>query len=215
MSETLNVCEIFYGIQGEGVRAGRPCAFVRLGGCNLRCRWCDTKYARQGGSETTVDDILAQIARYNCPLVEVTGGEPLLQDGTSGLLARLCDAGYETLLETNGTQDISGLDARVVRIVDFKCPSSGEADKTLWSNAGHLRSDDEVKFVVATREDFEFAVEAVRRHGLDEKCTAEFQPVWGELAAGELAEWILSDAPQVRLSVQLHKMIWPDREFGV
>ncbi len=211
----MNVSEIFYSIQGEGVRAGRPCAFVRLAGCNLRCRWCDTKYAWEGGREISADDILARIADYNCPLVEVTGGEPLIQDGTAGLLARLCDAGYETLLETNGTRDISEIDARVVRIVDFKCPSSGEADKTLRANAGHLRSGDEAKFVIATRGDFDFAVDAVRRHGLADKCTVEFQPVRGELAAAELAGWILRDEPRVRLSLQLSKMIWPDREDGV
>ena len=210
----LHVCEIFLSIQGEGARAGWPCGFVRLAGCNLRCAWCDTSYAWAGGEEMGLDDVLARAAELGCPRVEVTGGEPLLQPETPELLGRLCDAGFETLLETNGSQDIAALDPRVVRIVDFKCPSSGEAAANRWANVRHLRAGDEVKFVLADRADYEFAHAMIVEHDLRERCPVLLSPVHGRLDPADLAEWILADKLDVRLGLQLHKLIWPDRERG-
>ena len=202
-------------IQGEGTRAGRLCAFVRLAGCNLRCQWCDTQYAWTGGDTMSIDDVLARVSAFDCPLVEVTGGEPLTQPGTPRLLGALAEAGYETLLETNGSIDISKLDQRVVRIVDFKCPSSGQSEHNLWTNASLLTDRDEVKFVVADRGDYNFACRAVREHELVRRCSVTFSAVHGRLAASELAEWIVAKRLPVRLGVQLHRIIWPDRERGV
>ncbi len=211
----LKVSEIFLSLQGESTRAGLPCAFVRLAGCNLRCAWCDTAYAWTGGEETAVGAVVDRVRALGCPRVEVTGGEPLIQPGTLALLRRLCDAGFETLLETNGSQDISPVDPRVVRIVDFKCPSSGTADGNRWENAEALTPRDEAKFVIADRGDYEFAREAVAARGLAERCPVTFSPAHGRLEAATLAEWILADRLDVRLGVQLHKMIWPGRDRGV
>jgi 7-carboxy-7-deazaguanine synthase len=215
VDQTLEVSEIFLSIQGEGSRAGRPCAFIRLAGCNLDCTWCDTQYARQATYTMTVTEAVGQAERLNCPLVEVTGGEPLTQPATPELLARLADEGFETLLETNGSLDISIVDERVVRIVDFKCPSSGQADSNLWSNVPHLRACDEVKFVVADWRDFGFAMRAVREHELTDICTVTYQPVAGRLVPATLADWILKEQLNVRLGLQLHKIIWPGIEKGV
>ena len=215
VSGQLTVSEIFHSIQGEGLRAGLPCAFVRLAGCNLRCTWCDTQYAWSGGREMTLDEVLAEVAAFRCRRVEVTGGEPLLQPAATDLLHRLAEAGYETLLETNGSQDIGAVDPRVVRIVDFKCPSSGEQHANLWSNVAHLTGRDEVKFVLADRGDYDFARRAVAEHRLLEICPVIFSPVHGRLAPATLAEWILAEGPDVRLGVQLHKILWPQRDRGV
>jgi 7-carboxy-7-deazaguanine synthase len=215
MSASVRVCEIFRSIQGEGTRAGLPCAFVRLAGCNLRCAWCDTPYARDDGRERSVDDVLAEVAGLGAPRVEVTGGEPLIQPAAFELLSRLCDAGFETLLETNGSRDISAVDPRVVRIVDVKCPSSGHADANLWTNIPHLTSRDEVKLVLADRADYDFARAAVAEHALAARCAVVFQPVRGRLEPATLAGWILADHLDVRLGLQLHKLLWPDRERGV
>ncbi len=215
MGETLKVSEIFLSIQGEGTRVGRPCAFVRLAGCNLRCRWCDTPYARSGGEAMNLDDVLARVRSLGCPLVLVTGGEPLHQPDGPTLVRALCDEGHETLVETNGSLDISRLDERAVRIVDFKCPSSGVADANRRENVEHLTGRDEVKFVLADRRDYDFAGRAVCRYDLGGRCEVIFSCVHGRLAPAELAKWILADRLSVRLGVQLHRIIWPGRDRGV
>ena len=214
----LVVNEIFRSIQGEGARAGRVCAFVRLTGCNLRCRWCDTPYAYDEGGQVPVESLLEKVAALRCRLVMLTGGEPLLQPATPALLARLCDAGYEVLLETNGSLDVSGVDARVVRCVDIKCPGSGEAGSFLWSNLDALRPGDEIKLVLADREDYDYARRVVREHDLTARCTVLMVPAAGLLPPVKLAEWILGEPDAlggVRLGLQLHKIIWPDVRRGV
>ena len=211
----LKVSEIFPSIQGEAARAGRPCALVRLAGCNLRCKWCDTPYAQQGGREMSVADVLGRVRQLGCKLVEVTGGEPLTQPAASELLRELCDAGYETLLETNGSLDISQVDPRVVRIVDFKCPSSGEDSQVRWANVASLTARDEVKFVLADRTDYEFARQAIAEHSLCEECPVIFSPAADQLVAATLAKWILEDNLDVRLGLQLHRIIWPGKDRGV
>ncbi|MHC4981972.1 MAG: radical SAM protein [Planctomycetota bacterium] len=215
MTPKIKVSEIFSSILGESTRAGRPCTIVRLSGCNLRCAWCDTPYAWQGGEEMTIDDILARVEELGCRLVEVTGGEPLIQPAAGELLRDLCDAGFETLLETNGSQDISQVDQRVVRIVDFKCPSSGEANANRWGNVAQLTDADEVKFVIADRRDYEFARRAVAEKKLTARCPVIFSPVHGRLDPAPLAEWILANRLGVRLGLQLHKIVFPGRDRGV
>ncbi len=201
-------------IQGESSHAGRPCVMVRLTGCNLRCSWCDTTYAYEQGDPMSLGDVLRRVAQLGCKRVEVTGGEPLTQPATPQLLRALCDAGCETLLETNGSIDISPLDPRVVKIVDFKCPSSGQTDANMWANLAHLSARDEVKFVIADRDDYLFAREAVGRPELRAGPGITFSPVHGKLPAALLAEWILADGLDVRLGVQLHRIIWPDEHRG-
>jgi len=215
VSQTLKVSEVFLSIQGEGTRAGLPCGFVRLAGCNLRCAWCDTRYARTGGDDVPLDDLLARALALPAARVLVTGGEPLCQPPTLDLLAGLCDATRETLLETNGSLDVGAVDPRVVRIVDFKCPSSGESGRNLWTNVERLTPRDEVKFVVADRADFDFAVDAARRHALTDRCSVLVSPVAGRLDVATLADWILASGLDVRLNVQLHRMLWPGRQRGV
>jgi len=188
---------------------------IRLTGCNLRCSWCDTQYAWNQGEPMSIDEVLTHVERMNCKLVAVTGGEPLLQPATPELLTRLCDAGYAALLETNGSLDISPVDPRVVKIVDFKCPASGQHENNHWANLGRLTRDDEVKFVIANREDYDFARRAVAARKIAGRCTVIFSPVHGQLDPAALAEWILADGPDVRLSLQLHRIIWPDRDRGV
>ena len=211
---TLSVCEVFLSLQGEASRIGLPCAFVRLAGCNLDCQWCDTAYARQGGQDMTVRDLADRLAKFNCRRVELTGGEPLCQPAALELMTALCDAGWEVLLETNGSRDIGPVDSRVGRIVDFKCPSSGMSRENLWSNVERLCSRDEVKFVLADRGDYNFAVSAVRGRGLLDRCPVIFSPVHGRLAPADLAEWILTDGLDVRLGLQLHKLLWPGQNRG-
>ena len=211
----LQISEVFLSIQGEGVRAGLPCVLVRLAGCNLRCSWCDTQWAWRGGDEIPIDDVLARVAEFGVRRVEVTGGEPLAQTGAIELLRRLCDEGYETLLETNGSLDISSVDQRVVRIVDFKCPSSGADRSNLWDNAKELRPGDEVRFVIADREDYDYARRAVTSRRLTDRCAVIFSPVQDRCAPADLAEWILADRLDVRLGIQLHKVIWPNKDRGV
>ena len=215
MSEPLIVNEIFLSIQGEGTRAGRPCTLVRLTGCNLRCRWCDTAYAYDEGVPMTLEAVTERVAQLGCRLVELTGGEPLLQRAAPDLLRELCQAGYEVLVETSGERDIAPVDPRVVRIVDVKCPSSGESDKMRWSNLDILRPADEVKFVVADRVDYTFAKEIMSRYDLPRRCTVLMGAVIGELPPAELASWILADSLPVRLQVQLHKILWPQSARGV
>ena len=218
MAQTLRVNEIHASIQGEGVRAGRGCTIVRLTGCNLRCTWCDTAYAYDQGREMTLQEVADEVARLNRPLVLVTGGEPLLQSATPALLTRLCDAGCEVMLETNGSKDISQLDRRVARCLDVKCPGSGAADSFLWSNLDRLAPADEVKFVLADRADYEYAGGVISRHDLTRRCEVILTAAAGLLGPAELAGWMLADAELpggVRLGLQLHKIIWPQADRGV
>jgi 7-carboxy-7-deazaguanine synthase len=211
----VTVNEIFYSVQGESTYAGRPCVFVRLTACDLRCSWCDTPYAFHEGRKRALDDVLADVDRFDCPLVEVTGGEPLLQPAVHPLMARLCDDGLEVLLETGGGLDIGGVDPRVRRIVDVKCPGSGEAAHNRWQNLALLRPTDELKFVLAGRADYEWAKAVVAEHRLAGRCPLHFAPVWGALEPAELAAWILADRLPVRLALQLHKLIWGPEARGV
>jgi 7-carboxy-7-deazaguanine synthase len=211
----LIVNEIFYSIQGESSFAGLPCVFVRLTFCNLRCSYCDTEYAFYDGSPLTIEGILEKVASYGCRLVEVTGGEPLVQDAVHELLARLCDLGYEVLLETGGSLDISKVDQRVRRVVDFKCPGSGMAKKNLWDNVRHLQRTDEVKFVVGSRDDFDWSVARIREYGIDRRARILMSVVHGALEPLRLAEWVLESGLDVRMQLQLHKYIWKPEMRGV
>jgi 7-carboxy-7-deazaguanine synthase len=207
-SERLKVNEIFYSLQGESTRAGLPCVLVRLTGCHLRCGWCDTAYAFYEGEWLARSEVLARVASFGCPLVELTGGEPLLQPGALPLLADLCDAGYEVLLETSGAVDVAPVDARVRRIVDVKCPGSGEVDRNFWPNLDVLRGSDELKLVLADEADYRWARDLVLERQLHRRCPVHFSPVAGELDPAALAEWILRDRLPVRLQLQLHKQLW-------
>ncbi|MCZ6776191.1 MAG: radical SAM protein [Ignavibacteria bacterium] len=211
----LVVNEIFHSIQGESSHMGRPCVFVRLTYCNLRCTYCDTEYAFYDGVEMSIDEILQRVGSFGCKLVEVTGGEPLMQEGVHELMNVLCNWGYETLLETGGSLDIGAVDPRVKRIVDFKCPSSGMVKKNLWSNVNALRSSDEVKFVIGNRDDFDWSVEMIRRHEIDRRCPILMSVVFDVLPPVELAEWILESKINVRFQLQMHKFIWEPATRGV
>ena len=215
MSDTLKVTEIFHSIQGESTRAGERCVFVRLTACDLRCRWCDTEYAFTGGSPVAMDDILRRVDEYECPLVEITGGEPLLQPGTPELCRRLLAAGYEVLVETGGHRDTSVLPEGVSVILDMKCPGSGESDRNDYGNLDRLKAGDEVKFVIADRDDYEWARDRVRERDLTAIVPVHFSPVFGEMDPRELAEWILADRLGVRLQLQLHKHVWEPDARGV
>lgn len=214
---SLKVNEIFFSIQGESSHAGRPCAFIRLAGCNLRCSYCDTRYAYEEGSWQEIDDIEREIRPFGCSLVEVTGGEPLLQAETPELVRRLLDNGYTVLLETNGSLHIGAVDERCCRIVDMKCPSSGEADKNRLENLAVLTPNDEVKFVIADRSDFDYAKTVISTrlsHHRDLKPPL-ISPAFGRLNPESLARWILEDHLDVRLQIQLHKVIWGAEKRGV
>ena len=212
----LTVNEIFHSIQGESTYAGEPCVFVRLTACDLRCSWCDTPYAFYEGKKMSVDDVVAEVERFGCPLVEVTGGEPLLQRDVYPLMDRLLDAGKTVLIETGGHRSIADVPPRVIRIMDVKCPGSGEADKTDWNNLQRLTPCDQVKFVIKDRADYEFARDVVVRESLATRVEAVlFSPVHGVLDARQLAEWILADRLPVRLQLQAHKFIWPPDTRGV
>jgi 7-carboxy-7-deazaguanine synthase len=206
----LRVNEVFYSIQGESSFAGLPCVFVRLTGCNLRCSYCDTQYAYDDGNILKIDDILAEVGAYECRLVEITGGEPLLQNETPALIQRLLDEDHEVLLETNGSQDISRVDGRCIRIVDIKCPSSGEEDKNDLNNLNILTENDEVKFVIGSREDYEYAKRVLNLITTysNRKTAVHFSAVFGVTDPKVLAKWILEDHLKVRLHLQLHKLIW-------
>lgn len=214
-AERVKVHEVFYSIQGESTFAGRPCVLVRLTGCQMRCVWCDTEHAFYAGSWRTIDEVLAEVAGFGCPLVEVTGGEPLLQPGALTLLARLCDSGYEVLLETGGGRDIAPVDPRVRRIVDVKCPGSGEAAGNRWENLEELRPHDELKFVVASEEDYRWASRVIVEHRLAGRCPIHLSPVHGAVAPADLAAWILRDRLPVRLTLQVHKLLWGPEARGV
>ncbi len=212
---SLHVNEIFYSIQGESTYAGRPCVFVRLTGCNLRCRWCDTEYAFYEGETLTVGQVLEQVRAYKCPLVEITGGEPLLQDDVHVLIDRLLFEGYEVLIETGGSLDVGRLDRRVVKIVDLKPPGSGMDRHNNLDNLQYLDRKDQIKFVVADRRDYEWGKQMMTEHALAEKVHVLFSPVFGELDPRELAEWILADRLPARLQIQLHKYLWDPNQRGV
>jgi 7-carboxy-7-deazaguanine synthase len=217
----LRVTEIFHSIQGESTWAGLPCTFIRLTGCPLRCVWCDTEYAFHGGEKMTLPEIVARVAGIGTPLVEITGGEPLIHRNAFVLAGLLLDAGYTVLVETSGAIDVAPLDARVHKIMDLKCPGSGESARNLWSNLEHLTARDEIKFVIAGREDYEWARDAIREYGLDERVgrgelrALLFSPVWESMDFRELAEWVLDDRLPVRYQIQLHKLIWGANVHGV
>jgi 7-carboxy-7-deazaguanine synthase len=211
----VKVNEIFFSVQGESSYAGRACAFVRLTGCNLRCSYCDTQHAYEEGEEKTVEQVLDAVAAYPTKLVEVTGGEPLLQAETPALVETLADRGYGVLIETNGSVSIEGMDHRASAIMDLKCPGSGMSEQMLWDNIDLLRPHDEVKFVLMDRTDYEWAVDVVEKHRLDEKHAVHMAPAYGVLEPRLLAAWILEDDRDVRLQLQLHKYIWPGVERGV
>lgn len=217
MPQPLRVVEIYRTLQGESTRAGLPCAMVRLAGCNLHCRWCDTSHARDpnAGETMSLDRILDTVRRLDCPRVEVTGGEPLLQEACCELLRQFVLERYEVLLETNGSVDIGGVHDTVRRIVDIKCPSSGHPDAFRTANIELLRPRDEIKFVLADRTDFDFALDMIGEHSLLARCAVLLSPVWGQLEPAELAGWLLDSQLDLRLSLQLHKLLWPERNRGV
>jgi 7-carboxy-7-deazaguanine synthase len=212
----LTVNEIFFSIQGESTYAGRPCVFVRLTACDLRCTWCDTEYAFHEGEKIGIDELVARVEAFECPLVEITGGEPLLQADVYPLMERLLASGKTVLLETGGHVSVAQVPAGVVKVMDVKCPGSGEAAKNDPANLARLTRRDEVKFVVKDRRDYEFAREIVRMHGLESRCaTVLFSPVHGVLEPRVLSEWILHDRLPVRVQLQLHKYIWDPSARGV
>ena len=204
----LKIYEIFHSLQGESSRVGLPTAFVRLTGCPMRCVYCDTAYAFTGGSNIEISDILAKVAEYGTKYVTVTGGEPLAQKDCHGLLKDLCDAGYSVSLETGGAIDTSLVDARVSVILDVKTPGSGEVKNNVWGNLAHLKKSDEVKFVLCSREDYEWAKEILASYKIADKCPVLFSPVYSQVNPTELAEWVLADKLPVRMQVQLHKILW-------
>ena len=213
---SLIVNEIFYSIQGESIYSGVPCVFVRLTGCNLRCSYCDTAYAYYEGVELRIEEILSRVCNYKCRLIEITGGEPLLQGDTPLLIDRLLKKKYEVLLETNGSIDISVVDSRCIKIVDIKCPSSGENDKNDLENLKRLNQKDQIKFVIGSRKDYEFAKKTTKLipPGFSMR-NILFSPLIEQMHPSQLAEWILEDHLSIRLQIQLQKIIWPEKERGV
>jgi 7-carboxy-7-deazaguanine synthase len=212
----LTVNEIFYSIQGESTYAGRPCVFVRLTACDLRCSWCDTPYAFHEGRKRTLDDVMEEVEQFGCPLVEVTGGEPLLQEDVYALMRALLDGGRTVMLETGGHRSTARVPEPVVTILDVKCPGSGEAHRNDWGNLERLRPHDEVKFVVKDRADYEYARDVITRHGLAGRAAAvHLSPVHGVLDARLLSEWVLADSLAARVQLQIHKFIWDPGTRGV
>jgi 7-carboxy-7-deazaguanine synthase len=211
----LTVNEVFFSIQGEGTRAGLPCVFVRLTGCPLRCVYCDTAYAFHEGQRREEADVIAEIERHPCRLVLVTGGEPLAQPAAFGFVTLLAERGWQVLVETSGHVSLDGLDPRAVAILDVKTPDSGEGHRMHWENLDRLREQDEVKFVIAGRADYEWSRDLVRERGLAARNPVLFSPVHGALDPGTLARWVLDDGLPARVQVQLHKYLWPGVERGV
>ncbi|MEE8397930.1 MAG: radical SAM protein [Desulfobacterales bacterium] len=213
---SLFVTEIFHSIQGESTHSGRPCVFVRLSGCNMRCTYCDTSYAYAQGTEMDIQVIIDQVDACDCPLVEITGGEPLLQAETPALISQLLEQGHEVMLETNGSLDIRSVDNRCIKVVDVKCPTSGETDNNHLENLNHLNAGDQVKFVIGSREDYAYAkntMSSIGSHLPSDHIL--FSPVFGQLDPATLAEWMLADRLDARYHLQLHKLIWPDKDRGV
>lgn len=215
MSDTLIITEIYASIQGESSYAGIPCTFVRLTGCPLRCRWCDTTYGFSGGSEMSLAEILAKVRELGLPLVELTGGEPLAQNNCAPLAKQLIEEGYKVLIETGGSEDVSPLDQAVHIIMDIKCPGSQMHEKNRWENLRHLKSTDEIKLVIADRKDFEWAVSKIKEHDLVSRFKVLLSPAFGLLQPKDLAEWIVQEKLNVRLNLQQHKYIWHPRAKGV
>jgi 7-carboxy-7-deazaguanine synthase len=213
----MRVTEIFYSIQGESSYAGMPCVFVRLTWCNLRCSWCDSEYTFSGGEEVTVEEVIQQVDRYGCHLAEITGGEPLVQKRECcELVRRLCDVGYTVLVETGGSLDASVLDPRAIKILDVKCPGSGQADRNYWENLDKLNPRDEVKFVIRDQADFDFATEVIKRYRLDEREPyVLLSPVWGDVDLKDFAAWVLQSKMRARMQLQMHKYIWGPEAKGV
>ena len=211
----MKVNEIFYSIQGESTRSGRPCIFIRLTGCNLRCRWCDTAYAFYEGREVREEELLDHLRAYPCKMVEFTGGEPLLQEEVYALMTRLLEEGYQVLVETGGSLDIGRVDPRANIIMDIKCPGSGMSHQMRWENIARLTGKDEVKLVIGDREDFDWAVGVIRRYHLTDRCPVLLSPVFGALDPRRLAEWILEEGLQVCLQLQIHKYVWDPQMRGV
>lgn len=213
--ESLVINEIFFSIQGESTRIGRPCTFVRLTTCDLRCTWCDTMYAFEEGSEMKIEDIIRQIKLFDCNLVEITGGEPLIQEKVHHLMKFLCDHGFEVMIETGGHRDISTIDPRVKRIMDIKCPGSLMEKRNRWENINLLTHQDEVKFVISNQTDYDWAKGIINQHQLTTHCQVLMSPVFGKLENRTLAEWILNDRLNVQFQIQLHKYIWDPSTRGV
>ena len=210
----MRITEIYQSIQGESSYAGLPCVFIRTTGCDLRCSWCDSEFTFTGGSTMTLDQIIAEVEKYNCELVELTGGEPLLQPEIYELGTRLADSGHTVLIETGGHRDISRLDPRVIRIMDLKCPASGECERNLWSNLEHLRPVDEVKFVIADRPDYEWTLKTIREHGLEDRVKLLISTAFGMIDASQVVAWMLENKLRARFQLQLHKYIWASEERG-
>ena len=211
----IKINEIYKSIQGESSKAGSPCVFVRLTFCNLRCSYCDSEYAFYEGTDFTVDKIIEEIKKYDCRLVEITGGEPLFQDECLELMKRLCDEGFDVMVETGGSLPIKDIDKRVMIIMDLKCPSSKMMKKNLYENIDYIKPTDEIKFVVGSREDYEWCKEIISKYQLEQKCELLFSVVFGELDPAKLVEWILEDKLNVRFQLQMHKFIWEPSKKGV
>ena len=211
----LLIHEIYRSLQGESTFAGLPCVFVRTAVCGQRCSWCDTPHAFTEGTELAVAEVIERVKSYNCPVVEVTGGEPLLQPEVHPLMAALADAGTTVLLETGGAEDVSGVDPRVHVVMDLKCPDSGECERNRWENLGHLKPTDQIKFVIASRRDFDWTAETVRRHRLDRRFTVLVSAVFGRVELADLAAWLLESGLNVRMQLQMHKYIWDPKARGV
>ncbi|MBK8944045.1 MAG: 7-carboxy-7-deazaguanine synthase QueE [Ignavibacteriae bacterium] len=211
----IKINEIFYSIQGESSKVGLPCIFIRLTFCNLRCTYCDTEYSFYEGMDYSIDEILAEIKKYKCNLVEITGGEPLVQKESLELMEILCDNNYEVMLETGGSLSIENVDKRVKIILDFKTPSSKMEKKNFYNNINFLKPNDEIKFVIGDREDFEWSKNLITEHKLDEKCEILFSSVFGKIEYKQLSEWILEENLNVRFQIQLHKHIWEPNQRGV
>lgn len=213
---SVDLAELFLSIQGEGTRAGLPCVFIRLSGCNLHCAYCDSEYAARGeGERTQIPDITSRVERFNVKLIQLTGGEPLIQPGAGPLLRKLCDGGYDVLVETNGSVDLKPFDPRAKYIVDIKTPGSGAGGSFAESNYKNLRDCDEVKFVITSKDDFDWAAALAKERGLDQRHTLLFTPAWGDVEPKKLAEWILDSGVKCRLSLQIHKLIWGPGATGV
>jgi 7-carboxy-7-deazaguanine synthase len=211
----MKVCEIFASIQGESTYAGLPCIFVRMTGCNLRCTYCDTTYANDEGSEMTVEEIIDAVRGYGFNLVEITGGEPLMQGDAGSLISRLLDSDFKVLIETNGSVDIGDVDRRAIIIMDVKTPGSGMSDSMRIENLALLKKSDELKFVITDKVDYDWACAMVRKFRLSEQCTVLFSPVYGKLAPSGLSKWIVADKLPVRMNLQLHKYIYSSDQRGV
>lgn len=212
----LKVNEIFYSIQGESSWAGLPCIFIRLTYCNLRCSYCDTEYAFYEGTDFSIEEILNEIKKYNCNLIEITGGEPLVQkEEVLSLMKTLCNLGYQVMIETSGSLSIEEIDNRVKVIMDLKCPSSKMIDKNLYENINYLKRNDEVKFVIGNREDYDWSKNIINQYQLTVKCSVLFSNIFSELEPVQLAEWILKDNLKVRFQIQMHKYIWSPTKRGV